>query len=189
MKKHQSIWLIYFTILHPATQIAANAGQPQPLKNYQLQTDDCVVALSAKNKGLTYINGMRENFTIFSEWPDARGWALSFHFQCFKENAKNYCPATWTDEVVERDPIVLKRVAVRRYNFQHPHYYSLVYASSFNNSEPPRPRTLYFCLGDESRTVAGWVPIGDEKKQFPTQALKIINTLQIHPTVNAQTHP
>ena len=168
---------------------SANAAQPDSPEHYQAATSDCTVDLYTKRKGRIIINGWLENFSLFSENSSTRAWAANIHFQCIKKDARQYCPSTWTAEVVEQDPIVLKRVGARRYDFQHPHYYSLVYASSFNNSEPPRSRDLYFCLGNETRTVVGHVPIGDEKKQFSTQALKIISTLQIQPTVNAQTRP
>ena len=93
------------------------------------------------------------------------------------------------NELRDEDPGTLKRMHIRKYDSQHPHYYSMAYSASRNTEGPPRSRTLYFCLGNETRTVVGHVPIGDEKKQFSTQALKIISTLQIQPTVNAQTRP
>lgn len=148
---------------------------------YALKTDDCNLEINAKKNGNIYLYNSAENTLLFAEESNAKGARLEFHFKCRQENAKTYCPTTWTEPLKDTDPITLKAIKVRRYDFRHPRYYSLAFAASANAVNPPRPRTLEFCLGDSNTTVEGRVDIGTERHQTPLQALKIINTLVIHP--------
>lgn len=149
-------------------------------ESYELKTRNCTFKLFAPGGGQVFINSWLEDRSLFSEKSDAKGAALMPDFHCLQASASSYCPGIWTQSVLDTAPAMKAAIDVRRYDHFHPAYFSLSFAANTNGTNPPRPRTLHFCLGTDFQVVEGVVSIGTEKLHRPLQALKILKTIKFN---------
>lgn len=176
--------IIFFFIQIPVLTFARDFPSTSGIKSdmrfgrYQLKTKDCAFNLFAAEGGQVFVDSWLENRSLFSEKSDARGAALMPDFHCVQESARTYCLDTWTQSVLDTEPVMKAAINVKRYDHFHHDYFSLAFAANTNATNPPRPRTLHFCLGTDFQVVEGAMAIGTEKSHKALQALKILKTLQ-----------
>lgn len=187
MKNSRAIQLILTVTItfYSATHANAKDIKENLKTTYQvMQTASCALGITAEQGSSFRAEKDSGHLSVFSGRPTPKAGELIIFLDCVKENAETYCTDTWNAPLRDEDPTTLKIINVRHYDSQHPQYYSRAYVSSTNAVNPPRPRTLYFCLGNESLSVTGTVQIGTERYQTPRKALAIINTLTILPPTN-----
>jgi len=101
---------------------------------------------------------------------------LSISFRCVEEPVSQQCPKVV--EVTDSDPTTLQMMQVRHYKRIHPLYEGSAVATNMTAVNPPRPRALDFCLGDERRTIVGRSIVGNERRAYVQQVLRIISSIR-----------
>ena len=137
----------------------------------------CTFEITAK-KNSHWANNSN-GYVGFTEYGGEKANGLSFVFQCRRNPENHYCTSTWREVNLSDLPENLKVMNIKEYRGIHPLYEAAAISANMTAVNPPRSRSLYFCLANSDKVVEGSVGIGNEVRDRAPAALRILKTLKI----------
>lgn len=154
-------------------KLAENSARYQA---YAVNMHGCPIELKSRVGGESGRDPMDARHGAF--WHDdfAYKFTLSMQLDCYPEPAAQRCPEAL--DLREDDPSTLRLMQVAHYQKINSMYGSSAVAYTFTAVNPPRGRQLKFCLGDSQRAVVGYTIVGNERRAFTKEVLRIIATIR-----------
>ena len=178
-----------------STGIAASQNKQTTVSNkanlveHRFDLKGCPFVLKDK-PGFALITHNSNNvvYRVIDDRKTAGG--ISIRFRCDEKPGQVFCPEnTKVVDASESDQRFLKDLRIVRYDQINDFHYGIASASNLSGVPRPRPRDLYWCIGDERRALWGESDVGNEKREYTDRILEILRTIRFVDSPSTVTAP